>query len=92
MKKNESNAKSTVGAYRNEGRVLEPKREQNTVTASKKEKQPNGEEIKLYKSRINDLEVKLEMIAEIAKSSENSEQKMKLIEEVLEIKTTQVAQ
>ena len=58
--------------------------------AKKGEKKNNDEEIKLYKNRINDLEVKLEMITEIAKSSEDSEQKMRLIEDVLQIKTTEI--
>ena len=39
---------------------------------------------------MNDLEVKLEMIVEIAKSSEDDGQKMRLIEDVLQIKTTQI--
>lgn len=55
-KRDDGNIKSSVAAYRNDNRVLEPKKEMNNNSIVKKgEKKANDEEVKLYKNRINDL-------------------------------------
>lgn len=81
-KKDDGNIKSTVASYRTDN----PKREPATnISAKKIEKPSNAEDIKSYKTKINNLEVKLEMIAEIARSAEDNDQKMLLICDVLQI-------
>ena len=93
-KKDDTNIKSSVAAIRSETRVLEPKSNNTNIPkvkkAEKTEKVSNNEEVAEYKNKLNDLEIKLEMITEIVKSSEEAEQKIKFIEDVLQIASTKI--
>lgn len=71
-----------MGAYRNENKSREKKKENIVQNSNKKLESSKAKDIS---QKVKELESKLAMIRQIAESSESAETRMKLIEEVLNI-------